>query len=64
MGDSEKAGRVDAAGGRDSDAVFSVQVGYYRVLADNDVEALAAQAGLKVLSMVSEGDWPHAVLGK
>jgi hypothetical protein len=61
---SGKEGPAAAARGKNSDAVFSVQVGYYRVLAENEVEALAAEAGLKVLSIVSEGDFPHAVLTK
>lgn len=43
-------------------AMFAPNVGYSRLLSEEDVATLAEQAGLEVVHLEREKAWPHAVL--
>ena len=43
-------------------SVFSVQIGYYRLLRHADVEDLVRQAGLSVVGAERGGNWPYVVV--
>jgi hypothetical protein len=49
----------DTVGAR---AGFSVQIGFYRQLSGEHVRRLTAEAGLDVLSLQPDENWPRAVL--
>lgn len=42
-------------------SVFSVQVGYYRLLRPDEMEGLVRSAGLRLLAAESGGNWPYVV---
>ena len=42
--------------------VFSVQVGYYRLLRPSDIEQFAAGAGLAIVGTAGDANFPYAVL--
>src|SRR5262245_49773571 len=46
------------------DSVFTVGMGYTRLLTEAELRELAAQAGLIVASMDSDSKWPNAVLAR
>ena len=43
-------------------SVFSIQIGYYRLLRHSDVEDLVRQAGLSVVGAERGGNWPYVVV--
>ena len=43
-------------------SVFSVQIGYYRILRPADVERMVQEAGLRVLAAEHGGNWPYVVV--
>jgi hypothetical protein len=43
-------------------SVFSVQIGYYRLLGEADVERLVRQAGLAVQAAQYGGNWPYVII--
>jgi hypothetical protein len=43
-------------------SMFSPNVGYCRLLSDDDVKRMAEQAGLEVVFLEREKAWPHAIL--
>jgi hypothetical protein len=43
-------------------SVFSVQVGYYRLLRHEEMEGLVRSAGLKMLGADRGGNWPYVVV--
>ena len=43
-------------------SAFSVQIGYYRLLRDVDIEALVSRTGLRVLWAQRGGSWPHLLV--
>ena len=45
-------------------SVFSVQIGYYRVLRPADVERMVQEAGLRVLAADRGGNWPYVVVAR
>ena len=45
-------------------SVFSVQIGYYRLLRHQDVLDLAERAGVSVLGSEEGGSWPYVVVGR
>lgn len=45
-------------------SVFSVQIGYYRILRPADVERMVQEAGLRVLAAEHGGNWPYVVVAR
>jgi len=45
-------------------ANFSVQVGFYRALAQSEVRRVVAEAGLDVVAIDGSTEWPHAIVRK
>lgn len=45
-------------------ASFSVQVGFYRALAESEVRRVVAEAGLEVAAIDGTTNWPHAIVRK
>jgi hypothetical protein len=43
-------------------SVFSVQIGYYRVLRPADLERMVREAGLRLLAAEARGNWPYVVV--
>jgi hypothetical protein len=45
-------------------SVFSVQIGYYRLLRHEDMQDVVRQAGLKVVGSEAGGSWPYVVVSR
>ena len=43
-------------------SVFSIQIGYYRLLRHPDVEEIVRRAGLSVVGAERDGNWPYVVV--
>lgn len=59
------AGSVQSRSGKHGPgANFSVQVGFYRALAEPEVRRVVAEAGLEVVAIDATTNWPHAIVRK
>lgn len=48
--------------GRRGRSVFSVQIGYYRLLTEREMDGFAREAGLSILGSATDGNFPWVVL--
>ena len=48
--------------GRRGRSVFSVQIGYYRLLTEREMDGFAREAGLSILGAATDGNFPWVVL--